>query len=102
MRLSQWLARMPSALRALVILLAVFIPLALLFLATGEELGSAVAQAAFWAILAVFAAVVGRALGMRRRAQLDASPDPRAQFGPDPDPDPHDHGGADDEESVGP
>jgi hypothetical protein len=99
-RLSQWLARMPSGLRALVILLAVFVPLALLFLATGEELGSAVAQAAFWAILAVFAAVVGRALGMRRRAQFGSGPDPRAPF--DPDPDPRDPGGADHEETGGP
>ncbi len=90
MRLSQWLARLPSGLRALVILLAVFVPLVLLFLATGEELGSAVAQAAFWAILAVFAAVVGRALGMRRRAQFGPGPDPR------------DPGGADDEEAGGP
>ncbi len=100
MRLSRWLARLPSGLRALVILLAVFVPLVLLFLATGEELGSAVAQAAFWAILAVFAAVVGRALGMRRRAQLDPGPDPRAQF--DPGPGAHDPGGADDEETRGP
>ena len=100
MRLSRWLARLPSGLRALVILLAVFIPLALLFLATGEELGSAVAQAAFWAILAVFAAVVGRALGMRRRAQFDPGPDSRAQFDPGPDPD--DRGGPDDGETGGP
>jgi len=99
--LSQWLARLPPALRAVVVLVAVFVPLALLFVATGEELGSAVAQAAFWAILAVFAAVVGRALGMRRRAQYDAGPEYDAH--PDlPDPRGADPGGADGEEVDGP
>ncbi len=67
MRPGEWLARLPPALRAAVVLLGVFIPLLILFVATGEQIGSAVVQAAFWAILAVLAAMVGRALGMRRR-----------------------------------
>jgi peptidoglycan/LPS O-acetylase OafA/YrhL len=66
-RLGERLARMPPALRAAVVLVAVFVALLVVFVATGEHIGSAVAQAAFWAILAVFAAVVGRALGVRRR-----------------------------------
>ncbi len=66
--MSRWLAGLPSGLRAAVILLAVFILLLIVFLATGEPIGDAIVQAAFWAVLAVFAAVVGRALGMRRRS----------------------------------
>ncbi len=66
--MSSWLAGLPSGLRTAVILLAVFIPLLIVFLATGEPIGDAVVQAAFWAVLAVFAALVGRALGMRRRS----------------------------------
>jgi hypothetical protein len=65
--MSEWLGRLPSALRAVVILLAVFIPLLVVFVATGEPIGPAIVQAAFWAILAMFAALVGRAMGMRRR-----------------------------------
>ena len=42
-------------------------PLTIVFVATGEPIGDAIIQAAFWAILAVLAAAVGRALGMRRR-----------------------------------
>ncbi len=74
MRLSGWLARLPPALRAGVVLVAVFVPLVIIFVATGEHIGSAVAQAAFWAILAVFAAVVGRALGVRRRRDGQGPP----------------------------
>jgi hypothetical protein len=65
--LSEWLGRLPSAQRAGVVLLVVFIPLLILFVATGEQIGAAIGQAAFWAILAVVAALGGRALGMRRR-----------------------------------
>lgn len=72
--LSQRLARLPPALRGAVILLAVFIPLLILFVATGEQIGSAIVQAAFWAILAVVAAMVGRALGMRRRGGSGPGP----------------------------
>ena len=75
MRLNEWLARLPPALRAGVVLLVVFVPLVIVFVATGEEIGSAIAQAAFWAILAVIAATVGRALGMRGRG--GNGPDPR-------------------------
>ncbi len=67
MGLSGRLARLPPALRAAVVLLVVFVPLVIVFVATGEPIGDAIVQAAFWAILAVFAAAVGRALGMRRR-----------------------------------
>ena len=74
MRLSEWLARLPPALRAAVVLLAVFVPLLIVFLATGEPIGDAIVQAAFWAILAVFAAMVGRALGMRRRGGSGPGP----------------------------
>jgi len=64
---NEWIGRLPAAQLAGVCLLVVFIPLLVLFVATGEQIGSAIAQAAFWAILAVIAAVGGRALGARRR-----------------------------------
>ncbi len=67
MSLNERLARLPPALRAALVLLAVFVPLTIIFIATGEPVGDAIVQAAFWAILAVLAAAVGRALGMRRR-----------------------------------
>ena len=66
MRLSGWLARLSAPMRATVIAVSVFMLLLVVFLATGESIGSAIAQAAFWAILAVIAGFVGRALGMRR------------------------------------
>ena len=66
MGLNERLARLPQALRAAVVLLVVFVPLTVVFIATGEPIGDAIVQAAFWAILAVLAAAVGRALGMRR------------------------------------
>ena len=72
--MSTWLAGLPPALRAAVILLVVFVLLLIVFLATGEPIGDAVVQAAFWAVLAVFAAVVGRALGMRRRSGDGSGP----------------------------
>ena len=85
MRLSEWLASLSSGLRALVILLAVFVPLLIVFVATGEKLGPAAGQAGFLAILAVLAAVVGRALGTRRRAQFESGPDAEEPGGPDDD-----------------
>ena len=74
MSLSERLARLPPALRAVVVLLVVFVPLVIVFLATGEPIGDAIVQAAFWAVLAVFAAVVGRALGTRRRNENGPGP----------------------------
>ncbi|HUH81255.1 MAG TPA: hypothetical protein VLZ06_08005 [Solirubrobacteraceae bacterium] len=65
--MSEWLARLSAPLRATVVAASVFVLLVLVFVATGESIGSAIAQAAFWAILAVVAAFVGRALGARRR-----------------------------------
>ena len=65
--LNEWIGRLPGIQLAGVCLLVVFIPLLVLFVATGESVGSAIAQAAFWGILAVIAAVGGRALGTRRR-----------------------------------
>ena len=59
MSLSERLARLPPALRAVVVLLVVFVPLLIVFLATGEPVGDAIVQAVFWAVLAVFAAAVG-------------------------------------------
>ncbi|HTQ69577.1 MAG TPA: hypothetical protein VMI13_12890 [Solirubrobacteraceae bacterium] len=52
--------------RGAVVAWSVFLFLAVVFVVTGESVGSAVAQAAFWAILAMLAAFVGRALGRRR------------------------------------
>jgi hypothetical protein len=72
--LNEWFGRLPSARRAGVVLLVVFVPLLILFVATGEQIGSAVAQAAFWAILGVVAAVGGRALGTRRRGGSGPGP----------------------------
>ncbi len=74
MSLSERLARLPPALRAVVVLLVVFVPLLIVFLATGEPIGDAIVQAVFWAVLAVFAAAVGRALGMRRRNENGPGP----------------------------
>jgi membrane protein implicated in regulation of membrane protease activity len=66
-QLNQWLASLRAAQLAALVAGAVFVPLLLVFLATGEKLGSAAAQAVFWAIFAVLAALLGRALGSRRR-----------------------------------
>ena len=65
-QLNQRLGRLSAARLALTIGLVVFVPLVVLFAATGESLGAAVAQAVFWAALAVIAALGGRALGRRR------------------------------------
>ena len=72
--MSRWLAGLSPALRAAVVLVAVFVLLLVVFLVGGEGIGPAVVQAAFWAVLAVLAAVVGRALGMRRRGGNGTGP----------------------------
>ena len=51
-----------------------FVLLALLFLATGDQLGSALGQAAFWGVFAFVAAFGGRMLGARRRPRGPGEP----------------------------
>jgi hypothetical protein len=65
-QLNQRLARLSATRLSLTIGLVVFVPLVLLFAATGESLGAAAGQAVFWAALAIIAALGGRALGRRR------------------------------------
>ena len=67
-QLNQRLGSLSGARLAFVIAAAVFVPLVIVFLATGEQLGAAAAQAAFWAAFAVIAALLGRAMGARRRS----------------------------------
>jgi len=73
-QLSQRLGRMSAGRLALTIGVAVFVPLVVVFAATGESVGAAVAQAALWAVFAVVAAVGGRALGSRRHTDGPGPP----------------------------
>ena len=66
-QLTRWLASLPAAWSGLVVGVAVFAVLVLLFLATGDQLGTALGQAAFWGLFAFVAAFGGRVLGARRR-----------------------------------
>jgi hypothetical protein len=68
-QLNEWLGSLSAARLAGVIAAVVFVPLTVVFVLTGEGLGAAAEQAAFWAAFAVIAALVGRALGTHRRAQ---------------------------------
>jgi hypothetical protein len=65
-KLNQRLDKLSAARLALTIGLAVFVPLVVVFAATGESPRAAVGEAAFWTAFAVIAALGGRALGRRR------------------------------------
>jgi hypothetical protein len=73
-QLTRWLRSLPAARSGLVVGLAVFVLLALLFLATGDQLASALGQAAFWGVFAFVAAFAGRMLGARRRPRGPGEP----------------------------
>jgi hypothetical protein len=60
------LERLPGAQAALVVGLAIFALLFILFIATDDSLATAAGEAGFWAVLAAVAALGGRLLGARR------------------------------------